>query len=111
MNRKRPTVTIYKLTGRQLFFVIPEAFCEECDLTVVMVRRVLQELGDPDVRLKIRPWINNLFQSLLKGGRHAPVVVIDGKLFSQGVVPAHDALLERMEEVLKARGLVGAGAS
>ena len=78
-------VTVYPIAGRQLFFRVPDSWCEECDLTVRMVSRVAGELGH--VELSIKPWINHIFDALRRGGWHAPVVTIDGKVFTQGVVP------------------------
>ena len=81
-----PTVvTVYPMTGRQLFFNVPHSFCEECDLTVRLVRRVASDL--PHVEVRIKPWFNNLFDSLRRGGWHPPIVTINGKVSTQGVVP------------------------
>jgi predicted thioredoxin/glutaredoxin len=81
----RHVVTVYPITGRQLFFTVPHSWCEECDLTVRLVSRVTEEL--PGVEVRIKPWWNHLFDALRRGGWHAPVVTIDGRLFSQGIVP------------------------
>ena len=83
-------VTVYPMTGRQLFFTIPHAFCEECDLTVRLVQRVASDL--PDVEVRIRPWFNHLFDALRRGGWHPPVVTINGTITTQGVVPDEDGL-------------------
>ena len=87
------TITVYPITGRQLFFRVPQSWCEECDLTIRLVRSVVDDLdGDFDVRVK--PWFNHLFDALRRGGWHAPVVTIDGRIFSQGVVPDEGKLRE-----------------
>ena len=78
-------VTVYPMTGRQLFFTVPHAVCEECDLTVRLVQRVAA--GLPDVEVRIKPWFNHLFDALRRGGWHPPVVTINGKITTQGVVP------------------------
>ena len=83
-------VTVYPMTGRQLFITVPHAICEECDLTVRLVERVASEL--PHVEVRIKPWFNNLFDALRRGGWHPPVVTIDGKVSTQGVVPDEEAL-------------------
>ena len=81
-----PTVvTVYPMTGRQLFFTVPHAVCEECDLTVRLIQRVAADL--PDVEVRIKPWFNHLFDALRRGGWHPPVVTINGKISTQGVVP------------------------
>lgn len=95
------TITVYPITGRQLFFRVPHQWCEECNLTIRLVRRVAAALPTDSVRVVVRPWFNHLFDVLRRGGWHAPVVTIDGKIFSQGVVPdaseLRDALLLRVE--------------
>lgn len=102
MERKRK-VTVYPITGRQLGFVsVPSRFCEECDLTIDLVRRVAAELDDR-VEVEVRPWLRHVFDALRRGGWHAPVVTVDGKVFSQGVVPDYDALRARLLEPAAAR--------
>jgi hypothetical protein len=98
-----PTVTIYPITGRQLGLLrIPHRWCEECSLTIRLVRRVVDELGRKDVRVEIRPWLRHMFDALRRGGWHAPVVTIDGEIFSQGIVPNAEALKERLDAALPA---------
>ncbi len=83
-------VTVYPMTGRQLFINVPHAICEECDLTVRLVQRVASDL--PDVEVRIKPWFNHLFDALRRGGWHPPVVTINGKITTQGVVPDEEGL-------------------
>jgi len=83
-------VTVYPMTGRQLFINVPHAICEECDLTVRLVERVASDL--PHVEVRIKPWFNHLFDALRRGGWHPPVVTIDGKVSTQGVVPDEESL-------------------
>lgn len=85
------TITVYPITGRQLFFRVPHAWCEECNLTIRLVRSVVADL-DGDVEVLVKPWFNHLFDALRRGGWHAPVVTIDGRVFSQGVVPDEEEL-------------------
>ncbi len=59
--------------------------CGECSLT----RDVLQdtfanELHGIPVELEVREWLSNWWQPLVKGGWHAPIVLVGGKLVSQG---------------------------
>jgi len=35
---KKVNVVIYKMTGKQFFFNVPESMCEECDLSVERVK-------------------------------------------------------------------------
>ena len=79
------TVTVYPMTGRQLGFNVPHRVCEECDLTVRLVQRVTED--HPNVELRIKPWFNHLFDALRRGGWHPPVVTINGKIATQGILP------------------------
>ncbi|MBI3953873.1 MAG: hypothetical protein HY330_05110 [Chloroflexi bacterium] len=86
-------MTVYPIAGRQLFLRVPDRLCEECDLTIKIVRQVVRELGNrPQIQVRIRPWLNYLPQALWHGGWHPPVVTINGKRFSQGTVPDEDRL-------------------
>ena len=87
-------VTVYPITGRQLFFGVPRSWCEECDLTIRLVKSVADEIGEIEVRVK--PWFTHLFDALRRGGWHTPVVTIDGKIFSQGIVPDEAQLREAL---------------
>lgn len=104
-------VAIYPIAGRQLFFRVPDSFCRECDLTLSLVERVAADFDD--VRVIVKPWLNHLFDALWRGGWHAPVVTIDGRVFSQGVVPDEDALRAQLEALSRPAQVArqGAGAS
>lgn len=92
------TITVYPITGRQLGPLrIPSALCEECDLTLRAVRRIVEKLGDSDIRVEVKPWLRHAFDALRRGGWHPPIVTIDGKAFSQGRVPDVAALRRRLE--------------
>jgi len=80
-------VTIYRVTGRQLFFKVNPAFCRECDLTVEIVERALKELHEVRAKLEVKPWLNYLLFSLVRGGYHPPVLLVEKRVVSQGVVP------------------------
>ncbi len=95
------SIVVYRVTGRQGPFTIPDSFCEECDLTVAVARRVAGRLGPEAVSVEVKPWIRHLPEALVKGGWHPPVVTVAGKLLTQGVVPRAE-VLERA--VLKLRG-------
>ncbi len=105
MSTTKPIeILIYRITGKQFFFNVPDAMCEECELTVGLTKKVLLELGvgkgDTRVNLTVKPWWEHSVEALSKGGWHAPVLMIDGKIFSQGVVPNKPKLKEYLEEKL-----------
>jgi hypothetical protein len=98
-------IIIYRITGKQFFFSVPDEMCEECELTVGLTKSVLKELGvggnDQRVKLTVKPWIEFSIEALAKGGWHAPVLMIDGNIFTQGVVPHRTKLKERLAQELK----------
>ncbi len=81
-------VTVYRVTGRQLFFNVSRSVCEECDLTVAAVARAIKELDGVGVNFRVKAWLNNLPVALLHGAYHPPVLLVNGRVVSQGVVPA-----------------------
>jgi hypothetical protein len=97
-------IAIYPIAGKQLWFHVPDSFCRECDLTIRTVEEVVGGLDDPSqVRVRVRPWLRHLPEAIRRGGWHPPVVSINGKLFSQGVVPDADALRQKIEGYFKTR--------
>ncbi len=90
-------VTVYHVTGRQFPAVsIPDAWCRECEVTLGVARRVAREVAPECIRVIAKPWLRHLLEALRFGGWHPPVVVVDGSVFSQGVVPDADALRRRL---------------
>lgn len=81
-------VTVYRITGRQLFFNVGRSVCEECDLAVAAVTRAIHELDGIEVGFSVKAWINSLPLALAQGAYHPPVTLVDGVVISQGVVPA-----------------------
>jgi hypothetical protein len=97
-------VTVYPITGRQLGpLSIPHRFCEECNLTISRVRQVVAELGRDDIDVQIKPWLRHAVDALRRGGWHAPVVTIDGRVFSQGIVPDGEGLRAALQQAASIR--------
>ena len=94
-------ITVYRWEGRFGFLRI-RSECEECDLTTHLLSR-LQEttFRDRPVSLTILPWLDNWWRILWRGAWHAPVVMIAGRIFSQGIVPDEDALVRRVLDSLE----------
>ncbi len=101
------TITVFRITGRQLFFTVPERVCEECDVTVQVTRAVADRYPGRVV-VEIKPWINHLPSALLRGGWHPPVVLVEGRRVSQGVVPTPDTLDAAVREALHRQEQKGA---
>ena len=59
--------------------------CGECSLTKDVIQDTIQqELAGLPVELNMRDWLSEWWKPLAKGGWHAPIVMVDGKIISQG---------------------------
>jgi glutaredoxin len=59
--------------------------CGECSLTKDVIRDTLRtELADIPVTLHLRDWLTEWWRPLRKGGWHAPIVLVEGSVISQG---------------------------
>ena len=59
--------------------------CGECSLTKDIIQDTIDtELQGITIKLEIKDWLSQWWKPLLKGGWHAPIVIVDGKVISQG---------------------------
>ncbi len=59
--------------------------CGECALTVDVIRDTFEhELAGVPVRLESHDWLSEWWRPLKSGGWHAPIVLVEGKVVSQG---------------------------
>ena len=59
--------------------------CGECSLTKDVIQDTIDnELDGIPVELEMRDWLSEWWKPLLKGGWHAPIVIVEGKIISQG---------------------------
>ncbi len=97
-------MTVYRITGRQLVFNVSRSVCEECDLTVAAVARAIKELDGVRVNFRVKAWLNNFPVALLQGAYHPPVLLVNGSVVSQGIVPSVEeikrAILRRRTQEL-----------
>ncbi len=98
-------ITLYRWAGQKWFFRI-RGECAECDLAVGQVRRLLSAHPDWPLELEVKPWLSHLWESLRRGGWHAPVVVVDDRLLRQGTVPGRAELETAVRSALKRRGFL-----
>lgn len=80
-------ITVYRITGQQGWLRVPDWVCAECDLTVAAVRAACAGAEVPEDAISVLPWLTNLRGALAQGASHPPVVLVDGEVYSQGVVP------------------------
>ncbi|MEM9179600.1 MAG: glutaredoxin domain-containing protein [Pseudomonadota bacterium] len=69
--------------------------CGECTLTTDIVKDVLEhELKTAEVELTVRDWLSHMVKAVFQGARHAPVLMLNGKVLSQGVAINRGLLAE-----------------
>lgn len=82
-------ITDYKWAGKWLFLRI-KTKCEECDTNTAILKDMMKkEFKKKDVKLEIKPWLNNWFEAWVRSGFrawHAPIILVNNKLFAQGRV-------------------------
>ncbi len=77
-------ITLYKWAGAWGPFKI-KIPCGECTLTGdVLQDTFANELQGIPVELDVKEWLSYWWEPLLSGGWHAPIVMVEGKLVSQG---------------------------
>lgn len=78
------TVTLYRWAGQWGPWKV-NIPCGECALTVDVLQDTFDtELAGIPIELDNREWLTEWYKPLLKGGWHAPIVMVDGKIISQG---------------------------
>lgn len=84
MSSAAVRITLYRWAGAFGPFKI-KIPCGECALTRDVISDTLaNELADIPVDLQTRDWLSLWWQPLLKGGWHAPIVMVEGRVISQG---------------------------
>ncbi len=77
-------VTLYRWAGSWGPFKVSIP-CGECSLTVDVIKDTFEtELAGIPVELEIHDWLSNWWKPLFRGGWHAPIVMVEGKVVSQG---------------------------
>lgn len=87
--------------GGEKYGIKIKSDCEECDINTVILREMEKnEFADKPVEVIIKPWLSNIWTSLKSGGWHAPVILVNNKVFSQGVVTDREGLSAKVDEKL-----------
>ena len=77
-------ITLYRWAGQWGPFKV-KIPCGECSLTTgVIADTMAVELDGIPVELETRDWLSEWWRPLAKGGWHAPIVMVEGKVISQG---------------------------
>lgn len=78
--------------------------CGECTLTGDIIRDTIEhELAGIPVTFKTLDWLSNWWKPVLKGGWHAPIVLVDGKIVGQGATLNRGVLAEAVVKSYVAR--------
>lgn len=77
-------ITLYRWAGQWGPFKVSIP-CGECSLTVDVINDTLEtELAGIPVELENKEWLTEWWKPLPRGGWHAPIVLVEGTLVSQG---------------------------
>lgn len=99
-------ITIYRWGGEWGPFKV-KIPCGECTLTKDIIQSTLaNELKDYEVEVEILDWLSHWWKPLLKGGWHAPIVMVNGKIISQGEALNRGVLTQAVIEAGVADNLV-----
>jgi glutaredoxin len=84
MDEQAIKITVFRWAGDWGPFHI-NIPCGECALTKdIILDTITHELAGINVELDLRNWLDEWWKPLLKGGWHAPIVLVAGKVISQG---------------------------
>ena len=84
MSDRSINISQYRWAGSWGPFKI-KVRCGECTLSSDIIRDTLEtELVGIDVVFETHDWLSEWWQPLFKGGWHAPIIMVDGKVISQG---------------------------
>ena len=84
MSEKPVKITLFRWAGSWGPFSV-KVPCGECVLTKdIILDTINKELKGIPVELDIREWLSEWWRPLLKGGWHAPIVMVEGQVISQG---------------------------
>lgn len=108
MERKAVDLILYRWAGSWGPFKV-KIPCGECALTVDVIKDTLEtELEGIPVNFIIREWLSEWWKPLMKGGWHAPIVIVGDKIVSQGHALNRGVLTEAIiEEHVKLTAISG----
>ena len=96
-------ITVYRWAGAWGPFKV-NIPCGECSLTKdVIADTITTELAGVPVDLDIRDWLTEWWKPLPKGGWHAPIVMVEGRIVSQGAALNRGVLTQAVIEAYSGR--------
>lgn len=92
-------ITVYRWAGSWGPFSV-KIPCGECSLTKDVIQDTIDnELNNIPVELSIKDWLSQWWKPLPKGGWHAPIVMVEDKIISQGTALNRGVLTQAVIEV------------
>jgi glutaredoxin len=105
-NQKAVQVVLYRWAGAWGPFKV-NIPCGECSLTLDVISDTFEtELAGVPVELNVREWLTEWWKPLTKGGWHAPIVMVEGRIVSQGHALNRGVLTEAIIDAHAKRSLV-----
>ncbi len=96
-------ITVFRWAGKWGPFKVSIP-CGECSLTKdVILDTIANELDGIPTQLDIHDWLSEWWRPLRHGGWHAPIVLVDGRLVSQGAALNRGLLTQAVIEAHAAR--------
>lgn len=96
-------IVLYRWAGKWGPFKV-NIPCGECTLTGDIIRDTIEhELAGIPIQFKTLDWLSNWWKPVLKGGWHAPIVLVDGKIVAQGAALNRGVLAEAVVKSYVAR--------
>lgn len=81
--------------------------CGECSLTLDVIKDTFDtDLEGIPVELDVRDWLTEWWKPLFKGGWHAPIVMVEGRLINQGQALNRGVLTEAIIDAYAKRSEV-----
>ncbi len=98
MTSRPVKITLFRWAGTWGPFKVSIP-CGECSLTKDIIQdTIVNELAGIDVELDVRDWLSEWWKPLAKGGWHAPIVLVEGKVISQGAALNRGVLAQAVIE-------------
>ncbi len=98
MTTKKVKITVYRWAGSWGPFKVSIP-CGECALSKdVILDTIEHELLGLEVELELKDWLSHWWRPLLKGGWHAPIILVDGHVISQGAAINRGVLTQAVIE-------------
>ncbi|EGG98101.1 Glutaredoxin [gamma proteobacterium IMCC2047] len=99
MPQRQPvTIILYRWAGAWGPFKVSIP-CGECTLTRDIISDTIKhELAGIGVELQVYDWLSCWWRPLQKGAWHAPIVMVDGRVISQGAALNRGVLTQAVAE-------------